>query len=481
MTLMTPEQYLESIKKDINLYMFGEKIKKFWEHPIIIPTINSTKKSYELAQIPEYQDLMLAKSHMTGNIINRFCHIHQSTEDLIKSVQMQRLMGQHTGCCFARCPGFDAANALYSVTYDIDKKYNTQYHERFKKYWIEVQNKDLTCSGTMTDPKGDRSKRPHDQSDPDLFLHIVDESDEGIVVRGAKIHQTGFLNSHRALVMPTLSMRPGDEDYTVSFGIDTDNKDLTMIYGRQSCDTRKMEEDKLDVGNYKYGMHEIFVIFDDAFIPNEDIFIKGEIEFSREIVERFAGFHRQSYGGCKSGVGDTLIGATALATEYLGVDKASHIKDKIAEMIHLNETLYCCGIACSALGFQREAGNYEIDMLRANVTKLNVTRNPYAMTRLAEDIAGGIICTLPSIKDLKSEEIGPLLQKYLSTCNGLSVEDRFKVLRYIENLTMGLTGVSFKGESLHGAGSPQAQKIMINRRAGLEEKKGFIKKILDID
>jgi len=481
MTLLKPEEYFQSIQRDLNLYMFGEKIDKFWEHPIIIPTINSTKMSYELAQIPEYQDLMTAQSHLTGEIINRFCHIHQSTDDLIKSVQMQRLMGQHTGCCFARCPGFDAANALYSVTFDIDKKYGTNYHERFKNYWIEVQQKDMTCSGTMTDPKGNRSKRPSEQSDTDLFLHKVDEYDDGMVVRGAKIHQTGFLNSHRALVMPTLSMRPGDEEFTISFGIDTDHKDLTLVYGRQSCDTRKMEEDKIDVGNFKYGMHEIFVIFDDVFIPNEHIFMNGEIEFSREIVERFAGFHRQSYGGCKSGVGDTLIGASALASQQLGVEKASHIKDKLAEMIHLNETLYCCGIACSALGFQREAGNYEIDMLRANVTKLNVTRHPYAMTRLAEDIAGGIICTLPSVKDLKSEEVGSLLKKYLCTCDDLSLEDRYKVLRYIENLTMGLTGVSFKGESLHGAGSPQAQKIMINRRAKLEEKIGFIKKILDIE
>ncbi len=481
MTLKTPEEYLESIKKDINLYMFGEKIKEFWNHPIIIPTINSTKKSYELAQIPEYKDLMLATSHMTGDTINRFCHIHQSTEDLIKKVQMQRLMGNHTGSCFARCPGWDAANAMYSVTFEIDKKYDTNYHERFKNYWIEVQQQDLTVDGAMTDPKGDRSKRPKDQSDSDLFLHIVDESDEGIIVRGAKIHQTGFLNSHRVLVMPTLNMRPGEEEYAVCFGLDKDDKGITLIYGRQSCDTRKIEDIKIDVGNQKYGMHEVFAIFEDVFIPNERIFMKGEIEFSGEIVNRFAGFHRQSYGGCKSGVGDTLIGGAALAAQYNGVQNASHIKDKLVEMVHLNETLYACGIACSALGIQREAGNYEENMLLANVCKQNVTRFPYDMARLAEDIAGGIIMTLPSAADFECKEVGPLLKKYLATCDGLAVEDRFKILRFIETFTYGQTGVSFKGESLHGAGSPQAQRIMINRQANLEEKKKLVKKILDID
>lgn len=481
MVLKSPEEYLESIKRPVNLYMFGEKITDFWNHPVISPSINSVKKIYELAQIDEYKDLMTATSHLTGETINRFTHIHQSVDDLIKKVKMQRLMGQKTACCFQRCVGFDTANALYSVTYEMDKEYGTNYHERFKKYWIEVQNQDLMVDGAMTDTKGDRSKRPNKQTDPDAFLHIVDENDDGIIVRGAKIHQTGFLNSHRAIIMPTLSLRPGEEEYAVSFGVDTNEKGITLIYGRQSCDTRKMEKGKLDIGNYKYGGQEIFVIFEDVFIPNDRIFMKGEIKFSGELVNRFAGFHRQSYGGCKVGVGDVLIGATSLISEYNGVEKASHIQDKLVEMVHLNETLYSCGIACSSLGFQREAGNYEMDMLLANVCKQNVTRFPYEIGRLAEDIAGGIICTLPSEADFNSEVVGSLLKKYLSTCNEVSVEDRYKVLRFIENLTMGVASVSYRTESMHGAGSPQAQRIMIRRQANLESKKKLIKEILDIN
>ncbi|MFX1366332.1 MAG: 4-hydroxyphenylacetate 3-hydroxylase family protein [Promethearchaeota archaeon] len=481
MPLKTPEEYLESIKRPVNLYMFGKKVEEFWNHPIIKPSINSVMKIYELAQIEEFKDLMTAKSHLTGEIINRFTHIHQSIDDLIKKVKMQRLLGQHTACCFQRCVGFDTANALYSVTYELDKKYKTNYHERFKKYWIEVQTQDLMVDGAMTDTKGDRSKRPKDQPDPDAFLHIVDENDDGIIVRGAKVHQTGFLNSHRAIVMPTLRLREGEEEYAVSFGMDTNEKGITMIYGRQSCDTRKMEEGKLDIGNFKYGGQEIFVVFDDVFIPKENIFMKGEIEFSGELVNRFAGFHRQSYGGCKVGVGDALIGATALISEYNGTEKASHVKDKLVEMIHLNETLYSCGIACSSLGFQREAGNYEMDMLLANVCKQNVTRFPYEIGRLAEDLAGGIICTMPSEADMNSEEVGHLIEKYLTTCEDICAEDRYKVLRFIENLTMGVASVSYRTESMHGAGSPQAQRIMITRQADLEEKKKIAKRILEID
>ncbi|MFX0105120.1 MAG: 4-hydroxyphenylacetate 3-hydroxylase family protein [Candidatus Hodarchaeota archaeon] len=480
MTLKTPSQYLESIKRPVNLFMFGEKVKEFWDHPIIKPSINSVVKIYELAQMDEYKEIMTVKSHLTGEIINRFTHIHQSVDDLIKKVKMQRLLGQKTACCFQRCVGFDAANALYSVTYEMDKKYGSDYHEQFKRYWTEVQIQDLMVDGAMTDTKGDRSKRPNQQPDPDAYLHIVDENDDGIIVRGAKVHQTGYLNSHRVIIMPTLSLRPGEEEYAVSFGIDTNVEGITLIYGRQSCDTRKMEKGKLDIGNFKFGGQEIFVIFDNVFIPKENVFMKGEVEFSGELVNRFAGFHRQSYGGCKVGVGDTLIGAASLISEYNGTEKASHIRDKITEMVHLNETLYSCGIACSSLGFQRQAGNYEMDMLLANVCKQNVTRFPYEIGRLAEDIAGGIICTLPSEADLNSKEIGALLKKYLSTCEGISANDRYKVLRFIENLTMGVASVSYRTESMHGAGSPQAQRIMIARQANIGEKKKLVKEILDI-
>ena len=480
MPLKTPEQYLESIKRPVNLYIFGEKVKEFWNHPIIRPSINTVMKIYELAQMEEYKDLMTATSHLTGETINRFTHIHQSVDDLIKKVKMQRLLGQQTACCFQRCVGFDTANALYSVTYEMDKKNGTDYHNRFKKYWTEVQSQDLMVGGAMTDTKGDRSKRPKDQPDPDAFLHIVEEIDDGIIVRGAKIHQTGYLNSHRAIIMPTLSLRSGEEQYAVSFGVNTNEKGITLVYGRQSCDTRKMEPGKLDIGNFKYGGQEIFVIFDNVFIPNDQIFMKGEIEFAGKLVNRFAGFHRQSYGGCKVGVGDVLIGASSLITEYNGTEKSSHIRDKIVEMVHLNETLYSCGIACSSLGFQREAGNFEMDMLLANVCKLNVTRFPYEIGRLAEDLAGGLICTMPSEADFKSEEIGSLIKKYLNTCEETCVEDRYKVLRFIENLTMGVASVSYRTESMHGAGSPQAQRIMISRQADLENKKELIKDILDI-
>ncbi len=481
MALKSVEEYIESLRKlNMEVYMFGKKVVNPVDDPIIRPSLNSVAMTYELAQKEEYSGLMTTESTLTGEKINRFCHIHHSTEDLIKKVKMQRLMGQKTGACFQRCVGMDAMNAVYSTTFDMDKELGTDYHERFLKFLEYVQKEDLVVDGAMTDPKGDRNLSPSQQTDPDLYLRIIEKREDGIVVRGAKAHQTGIVNSHEVLVMPTCTMRKEDKDYAVAFSIPVDTQGIKMIYGRQSCDTRKLEAGTLDRGNPKFGGHEALVIFDDVFVPNDRIFMCEEYEFSGLLVERFAGFHRQSYGGCKVGVGDVLIGATALAADYNGIPKATHIKDKIIEMLHLNETLYCAGIACSCEGHSTASGSYEIDMLLANVCKQNVTRFPYEIARLAEDIAGGLLVTMPSEEDFKDEVLGKYLDKYLRGKNEVPTIARMKVLRLIENITLGTAAVGYRTESMHGAGSPQAQRIMISRQSNLENKKQLAKDILDI-
>ena len=481
MALMTGEQYIESIRKmKMNVYMFGKKVEVPADDPILRPSLNSVRMTYDLAQLPEYEDLMTAVSPYTGKRVNRFTHIHQSAEDLVKKVKMQRLLGQKTAACFQRCVGMDAFNAVFSTTFETDKAHGTHYHENFKKFMIYVQENDLTVDGAMTDPKGDRSKAPHLQSDPDLFLHVVERRADGIVVRGAKAHQTGVLNSHEVIVMPTIAMGPEDRDYAVSFAVPMDSEGITMIIGRQSCDTRKLENTELDVGNAEFGGVEALTVFDNVFVPNDRIFLNGETEFAGMMVERFAGYHRQSYGGCKVGVGDVLIGAAAVAADYNGAGKASHIKDKLIEMTHLNETLYACGIACSAEGHPTESGNYMIDLLLANVCKQNVTRFPYEIVRLAEDIAGGLMVTAPSEADFRDPKLGPVIEKYLKGVDGVSTENRLRILRLIENLALGTAAVGYRTESMHGAGSPQAQRIMIARQGNLEHKKALAKALAHI-
>ena len=478
---MNAEQYEESLRKlNLKVYMFGKKVENVVDDPIIRPSMNAVAATYEFSHKPEYEDLLTATSHLTGKTINRFCHIHQSTEDLVKKTKMCRLMGSLTGCCFQRCVGMDAMNALSMTTYDIDAQHGTGYHQRFNTYLEYVQENDLVCDGAMTDPKGDRSLPPHKQADPDMFLHVVEKREDGIVVRGAKAHQTGAVNSHEIIVMPTIAMREEDADYAISFALPSDARGITYVMGRQSCDMRKLEKGMLDRGNRLYGGHEALVVFDDVFVPWDRVFMFREFAFAGQLVEQFASYHRQSYA-CKAGVGDVLIGATQIAAEYNGAHRASHIKDKIIEMNHLNETLFCGSVACAAQGHKEPSGTYLVNTLLANVCKQNVTRFPYEIARLAQDIAGGLMVTLPSEEDLRSEDVGPLMEKYFRASAEVATEDRMKVLRLIENLTLGTAAVGYLTESMHGAGSPQAQRIMISRQTNMEAKKAVARNLCGID
>ncbi len=482
MALMTREEYIESLRKlDLKVYMFGKRVENVVDNPIIRPSMNSVAMTYELAQQDEYKDLLTTKSHLTGETVNRFTHIHQSTDDLVKKIKMQRLLGQKTASCFQRCVGMDAFNALYSTTYEMDKEYGTNYHERFKKYLLMAQENDWTVDGAMTDPKGDRGLSPSKQADPDLFLHINEVREDGIIVTGAKCHQTGSLNSHEHIFMPTQALGDDDKDYAVSFAVPSDVEGMFMILGRQSCDTRKLEEGAdIDLGNSGFGGHECLVVLDHVFVPNERVFMCRENKYAGLLVERFAGYHRQSYA-CKTGVGDVLIGAAALAADYNGAAKASHIKDKLIEMMHLNETMWACSVACSYEGYKTESGAYLIDLLLANVCKQNVTRFPYDIARYAEDIAGGLMVTLPSEADFRHPELGSVMKKYYSGKVGTSTENRLRVLRLIENLCLGTAAVGYRTESMHGAGSPQAQRIMISRQGNLPAKKQMAREIAHID
>jgi len=481
MTLKTPQQYLDDLRQmNIELYMFGEKVENYVDNPIIRPSINSMAMTYRLALDPEYEDIMTAASSLTGNKINRFTHLHQSPEDLVKKVKMQRLLGQKTGSCFQRCVGMDAFNAMFSTTYELDQAHGTEYHQRFVEFLKYVQENDLAVDGCMTDARGDRAKSPGQQPDPDAYLHVVERREDGIVVRGCKLHQTGMINSHEILVMPNNALKEDEKDWAVCFAIPLNTPGMIFVYGRQASDTRKLEGGSVDIGNIHFGGQEVMTIFNNVFVPWERVFMDGETDFSSMIVERFAGYHRQSYGGCKVGVGDALIGATKAITDYQGASKASHVKDKLVEMCHLNETLYACGIACSAEGRKTAAGNYLIDLLLANICKQNVTRFPYEISRLAQDIAGGYFVTMPSEKDFDHPEIGPLVKKY-STCRAdIPVEDRQRMLRLIENMTQGAAAVGYLTESMHGAGSPQAQRIMITRLVDLEHRKELAEKLCGV-
>jgi len=478
MAIRTGEDYINSLRgRKLKIFLFGEEIQDYVEHPMIRPSINAVAETYDLAVREE--ELATAQSSLSGQRVNRFLHIAESAQDLVLQNKMQRKMGQNTGTCFQRCVGMDALNSLHSTTYEIDEKHGTKYHQRLLDFIKMMQTENFVIGGAMTDPKGDRSKGPAEQEDPDMFVRVVKRDEKGIYLTGAKAHQTGCINSHWIIFMPTLRLTENDKDYAIVGAAPADAPGITYIYGRQSCDTRSMEEGDLDSGNAQYAGQEAMIILDNVFIPWDKVFMDGEYEFASMLIERFTCYHRRSYV-CKTGLGDVLIGAAATIADYNGIPKVSHIKDKLVEMTHLNESIFAAGIASSYQAHKMKSGVYLNEDMLAQVCKHNVTRFPYEIGRLAQDIAGGLVVTMPSEKDFRHPEAGPLLKKYLAGRKGVDVENRMRVLRLIENMTLGRNAVGYLTESMHGAGSPQAQRIQISRQMQLGYKRQLAKNLAGV-
>ena len=478
-TITTGDEYLASVRdRGTTLYMFGERIEEPADHPIIQPSINALKATYDLAI--DDPELATAWSPLIEAPVNRFLHIAESPEDLQRKHAMQRRLGQITGTCFQRCTGLDTVSVLHSVTYDVDQQHGTSYHERYLEFLKLAQRKNMLIAAGMTDPKGDRSKPPHQQADPDLFLHVSHRTDKGIYVRGAKAHMTGGWNQHWICVLPTMNLREEDRDYAVVAMIPADAEGITYVYGRQASDTRALETGTIDKGNAKYGGQEVLVHFDDVFVPYEHVMLDGETEYAQLLVSRFTAYHRASYV-CKTGLGDVLTGAAAEIADQNGVAGAAHVRDKLVEMTHLNETIYSSSIASAARATKLDSGIWMNDEMLANVCKHNVTRFPYEIARLAQDLAGGIVVTMPSEADFRSEEVGPMLERMLAGREDIPTEDRMRILRLIENMTLGRNAVGYLTESLHGAGSPQGQRIQILRGMDLETKRALARLLAGVD
>ena len=478
MGIRTGQEYIQSLRgRKMKVYLFGELVEEPVDHPLIRPSINAVAETYDIAVREE--ELATAQSSITGQRVNRFLHIAESVQDVVLQNKMQRKLGQNTGTCFQRCVGMDALNSLHSVTFEMDEKHGTNYHKRLLDFIKMLQTENFVIGGAMTDPKGDRSKGPAEQVDPDMFVHVVKKDDKGIYLTGAKAHQTGCINSHWIIIMPTMRLTEDDKEYAIVGAIPADAEGITYIYGRQSCDTRSMEEGDLDAGNSQYSGQEAMIVLENVFIPWDKVFMNGEYEFAAMLVERFTCYHRRSYV-CKTGLGDVLIGAAATIADYNGIPNVTHIKDKLIEMTHLNESIFAAGIASSYQSHKMKSGVWMNEEMLANVCKHNVTRFPYEIARLAQDIAGGLMVTMPSEKDFKNPETGPMLRKYLAGRKGVDVESRMRILRLIENMTMGRNAVGYLTESMHGAGSPQAQRIQIARQMQLGYKMNLAKHLAKV-
>ncbi len=475
--MRTPEAYKESLRAmRPNVYKFGELIEDVTEHPATRRSVEGHAQIYEQAMLPEQEEVFTTLSSLTGERISRYLSIIRSAEDMLANSRMKRRMFNLTGTCTgARCVGWNALNTMWSVTHDIDKKFETDYHHRLREWILYAQANDLAVAGALTDPKGDRTKAPSEQEDPDVHLHIVGWEEGGITLRGAKVMIAGASAANEIFVLPGSKYKDSDADFAVACVVPRDMEGITIVEARHPNDGRDLEEgfdNPVDIGGITQG----YILFDDVVVPAGRVFMAGEFGFTGRLIERFITPYRSAIGGCVAGQGDLMIGAAVLMARANGLSERT-FRQKLVDMSINNETTYGMGIAAAVLGKVHSSGSWLCDPLLANINKVHVATLPYETKRITQEIGGGIAETgcMPSWKDLGSEEYGELLRKYLTAdADGMR---RAKAARMIEWLTLG-SGVP---GTMHGGGSPDGARMFVSSKTGLEEKVKLVERLMGED
>lgn len=480
MALMTPEQFEDSLKEvKPRIFMNGKRVENVLENRNTRTVVEANKASYEWALDPRYKDIMTCYSPLIDDVVNRYTYVSASNEDLVKKAEAGTFTAEMLGTCIYRCVGYDSFHSLASTTWEMDRDLGTEYRPRFMEYLKMVQTKDLSVAGALTEARGSRSKKTLDWKDPYLSLKIVDKNKDGIVVRGAKINISGAYASHEMVVLPQAAHFKGEEDYAVAFATPVDAKGITFVcqYTPYSAE-RDLADDIEELGNPVFGQRETsLVVFDDVFVPWDRVFHCGEYQYSVKLVTRFARTHRMTCGGtCKVGFMNQIIGASKLIQEYKGLEKAAHINEELAEMVVLRETGRACGMAAAYKGAEEPEGSgvFLPDELMGNVSKLNVCNAFWRVMALAGDIGGGLIVTLPSLKELKNPEVKDYVEEFYSFGSDEPTENIMKVHKLLQNWTAGLHGVG----TWHGAGPVMAQKIMLQRVIDYGREKELVKRTL---
>ena len=478
MTIRTKEDYLDALRSlRPNIYKFGQLIEDVTTHPATKRTVASHASCYEYAQNPDLRKMYTTTSSFTGEPIMRWNSMMQDEGSLLSNMKFKRQNYRHTGTCTgAVCVGWNSQNVMWAVTEEMDKEYGTKYQERLKNWILRAQDLGLTVSGALTDAKGDRSKTPSQQKDPDVNLHVKEIRDDGIVIRGAKVMICGTAAAQEIFLLPGSVYKEVDKDYALSCVVPRDIDGLTIVEARHPSDKRELEETS-GVEVPDTGITQGWLLFDDVFVPNERVFMCGENKYTGKIISYFTANYRACIGGCVTGQGDVMIGASILMARANGLS-AKTFMNKLVDMSIQNQVTFGMGAGAIALGRDHPSGSFFADPLTAHANKVMVATLPYEVKRLTQEIGGGIVETgcMPSFADFSNPDYGPFLQKCLKA-GSCSAESRFKAARLSEWLTIG-AGVP---GCMHGGGSPDGAKLVVRFTTPMEEYAEFARKIIGIE
>jgi 4-hydroxybutyryl-CoA dehydratase/vinylacetyl-CoA-Delta-isomerase len=473
--LMTGADYRDSLRAyHPRVFINGNAVETVADEPLLAPGIAAVGVTYDFAHAAEHAHLMTAAA-ASGKTVSRMLHIDRTSTDLLHKLEAVRLVCKISGCA-QRYLTHDGLNGIFGATKRIDDAHGTDYHQRFLHYLAAVQKRDLTLGVAMTDAKGNRSKRPGQQVNPDVYVHIGERRPDGIVIRGTKALVTGAPYMHEFLVMPCRTHRPEDADFAVCCAVPVDAPGVTIVArpaGRPGEAAAKFSA--------KYGQSTGVVIFDDVFVPHERVFLAGETEEGGALTTCYATHHRHSCIGARAGFGDLLIGAGALMIEANGLDpnRHAHIREAMVELIAITEGFFACGVAASVYCAKDTAGFVMPDPVFSNIGKLLLATKIYDMHKLAHYVSGGLIVALPGPDEDHNPETQASLAAVLGGRPDIPAEQRTEVARLIEDLTISHQGGWYSVISLHGGGSPEAMKREIWRNYPVAEKTALVEDLLD--
>ena len=474
--LMSAADYRESLRRyRPRVFVNGRRVESVADEPSLAPGIAAVGITYDFARRPEHARLMTARQGTSGATVNRMLHIDETTADLLHKLEAVRLVCRESGCA-QRYLSHDALNGIFQATGRTDDAHGTDHHQRFLAYLHRVLDEDLTLGVAMTDAKGDRSRRPGAQDNPDVHVHIAGRQPGGIVIRGTKAIVTGAPYMHELLVMPGRSMTAEESAFAVCCAVPVDAPGVTIVArpaGRPG--------EAAATFSARYGQSTGVVVFDDVFVPWKDVFLAGEHEEGGFLTTSYATHHRHSCIGARAGFGDLLIGAGALMIEANGLDpdRHGHIRDAMVELITIVEGFFACGVAASVYGTEDPAGSIMPDAVFANIGKLLLATRIYDMHRLAHYVSGGLVVALPGPDEDHNPETQASLAAVLAGRPDIPAARRLEVARLLEDLTASSQGGWYSVISLHGGGSPEAMKREIWRNYPVAGKTELVERLLD--
>jgi 4-hydroxybutyryl-CoA dehydratase / vinylacetyl-CoA-Delta-isomerase len=480
--LMTAADYRESLRRyRPTVYVDGRLIESVADAPVLQPGINALGVTYDFAHDAALAPLMTAVQASSGRTVNRMLHVDESAGDLLNKLEAVRLLCQETGCA-QRYLAHDALNAIAQFCARVDgTRGSTELRARFAAYLERVQADDLSLGIAMTDAKGDRSRRPHQQANPDTYLHVVGRDGRGIVISGTKAIVTGAPYMHEFLVMPGRAMVREDADFAVCCAVPVDAAGLTIV-ARPAGRPGEKPEHGAALFSRRYGQSTGVLVFDKVFVPWERVFCAGEWEHCGRLTHDYATHHRHSCIGARAGFGDLLIGAGSLMCEANGLDPGvtSSLREPMIELIKITEGFFACGVAASVYGVRDAAsGSFMPEPVFANIGKLLLATQIYDMHRLAHEVSGGLIVALPGPDEDHNPATAATLAEVLRANPAVPYDKRIEVARFVEDLTASYQGGWYSVISLHGGGSPAAMKQEIWRNYPLGNKVDLVERLLE--